>query len=149
MRAVVQRVHEASVVVDGATVGRISAGLLVYVGVATDDSAEDAAWLADKVRYLRVLPDDAKPLNRDVVEAGGAVLAVSAFTTLADARKGRRPALVAAASPEQALALFETFRDRLAGAGVRVAEGRFRAHMDVASVNDGPICVLLDSRRQF
>jgi D-tyrosyl-tRNA(Tyr) deacylase len=136
-------------VVDGAPVGRIDTGLLVYVGVAGDDVATDAAWLADKIRFLRIFPDDDKPLNRDVVEAGGAVLAVSAFTTLADARKGRRPALTGAAGPDQALLLFSEFCRLLREAGVAVAEGRFRAHMDVHSVNDGPICVLLDSRRQF
>lgn len=149
MRAVVQRVHEAHVVVDGETVGQIDAGLLVYVGVAGDDAASDAAWLAEKVRFLRIFPQDDKPLDRDVVEAAGAVLAVSAFTTLADARKGRRPALIAAAGPEIAQPLLERFCSELSGLGVRVAQGRFRAHMDVHSVNDGPICVLLDSRRQF
>ncbi len=149
MRAVVQRVHQAKVEVDGATVGRIDGGLLVYVGVAADDADADVTWLADKIRYLRIFPDEDKPLNRDVVEAGGAVLAVSAFTTLADARKGRRPALVAAAGPERALQLFASFCDQLAATGVRVAQGQFRAHMDVHSVNDGPICMLLDSRRQF
>jgi D-tyrosyl-tRNA(Tyr) deacylase len=149
LRAVVQRVHEARVDVGGATVGRIDAGLLVYVGVAADDTGSDAAWLADKVRYLRVFPDEDKPLNRDVVEAGGAVLAISAFTTLADARKGRRPALIAAAGPELAEQLFASFCSALGAADVHVEQGKFRAHMDVHSVNDGPICVLLDSRKQL
>jgi len=149
MRAVVQRVHEASVTVGGEVVGEIAAGLLVYVGVAGDDVESDAAWLADKVRYLRIFPDDDKPLNRDVAESGGAVLAISAFTTQADARKGRRPALTAAAPPETAEHLFNQFCQALATTGICVATGKFRAHMDVSSVNDGPICVLLDSRRQF
>ncbi len=149
MRAVVQRVHSAEVVVDGAVVGAISAGLLVYLGVAVDDTVEDAAYLADKVRYLRIFPDDAKPLNRDVADAAGGVLAVSAFTTQADARKGRRPALGAAATPEHAQTLYDEFCMLLESTGVPLERGRFRAHMDVRSVNDGPICILLDSRRAF
>jgi len=149
MRAIVQRVRQAEVIVDGASVGRIAAGLLVYVGVAKEDGPGDADWLAEKVRFLRIFPEGDKPLHRDVVEAGGAVLAVSAFTTQADARKGRRPALVAAAEPEPAERLFNAFCTELAATGVGVARGRFRVHMDVHSINDGPVCVLLDSRKLF
>jgi len=149
MRAVIQRVSEARVEVAGEIVGRIDKGLLVYVGVATDDEARDANWLAEKVRYLRVFPDDDKPLNRDVAEVGGSVLAVSAFTTQADARKGRRPALTAAAGPEEAQQLFKAFCEALSATGVVVQQGKFRAHMDVQSVNDGPICVLVDSKKVF
>ncbi|MCB9849667.1 MAG: D-tyrosyl-tRNA(Tyr) deacylase [Phycisphaerales bacterium] len=149
MRAVIQRVHSASVVVDGETIAQIDAGLLVYVGVAAKDIESDAAWLAEKVRYLRVFPDDGKPLNRDVAEAGGTVLAVSAFTTQADARKGRRPGLSYAAGPEEAEQLYESFCAALRSLGVSVQQGRFRAHMDVYSVNDGPICVLVDSTKLF
>jgi D-tyrosyl-tRNA(Tyr) deacylase len=149
MRAVVQRVCDASVLVEGEAVGVAKSGLLVYLGVATDDTMDDAAYLAEKVRYLRCFPDEAKPLNRDVVEAGGTVLVVSAFTTMADARKGRRPAFTAAAEPELAERLYLAFCQELAALGVGVEKGRFRAHMDVVSTNDGPICILLDSRKLF
>jgi D-tyrosyl-tRNA(Tyr) deacylase len=149
MRAVVQRVHSAEVIIDGEAVGAIGTGLLVYLGVAADDTIEDAAYLADKVRYLRVFPDEDKPLNRDIEAVGGGVLAVSAFTTQADARKGRRPSLSLAAAPDQALTLYNEFCNLLSATGVRTERGRFREHMDVHSVNDGPICILLDSRRVF
>jgi D-tyrosyl-tRNA(Tyr) deacylase len=145
----VQRVREASVIVDGRAVGAIAAGLLVYLGVGIDDANADAAYLAEKVRYLRCFPDDAKPMNRDVVDAGGAVLLVSAFTTLADARKGRRPAFTDAAAPELAEQLYLQFCADLSGHGVHVEKGQFRAHMDVIATNDGPICILLDSKKAF
>ena len=149
MRAVVQRVHDAAVIVDGEEVARIGAGLLVYVGVATDDEESDAAYLAEKVRYLRIFPDDDKPMNRDVTDAHGAALVVSAFTTQADARKGRRPAFVAAAEPDKANQLYERFCTLLRAHGLDTQTGRFREHMDVVSTNDGPICILLDSKRVF
>jgi D-tyrosyl-tRNA(Tyr) deacylase len=149
MRAVVQRVTRAAVVADGEESGRIEAGLLVYLGVGPDDTEEDLRYLADKVRHLRIFPDEAKPLNRDVVEAGGAVLVVSAFTVQADARKGRRPTLESAAPAAQAQELYESFCTVLEATGVSVARGVFRAYMAVESVNDGPICILLDSRRGF
>jgi D-tyrosyl-tRNA(Tyr) deacylase len=149
MRAVVQRVHEATVVVADQTVAQIGSGLLLYVGVAASDTPRDAARLADKVRHLRVFPDEDKPLNRDVVAAGGAVLAVSAFTTQADARKGRRPALSAAAAPELAQPLFDQFCNELTALGVEVYQGRFREHMDVRAINDGPVCILLDTAKHF
>lgn len=153
MRAVVQRVLEASVEVGREIVGRIDSGLLVYVGVATDDDESDAESIAEKVRHLRIFPDDQKPMNRDVVDAGEGILMISAFSTQADARKGRRPALTGAADPDTARRLFEHCRGHLSklvsGSGVTVAAGRFREHMDVASVNDGPICVLLDSKKRF
>lgn len=149
MRAVVQRVRDAAVIVEGKPVGTVPAGLLVYLGVAADDTMEDVAWMAEKVRHLRCFPDEAKQLNRDVVEAGGAVLVVSAFTTLADARKGRRPAFTAAAEPALAERMYLAFCQELAALEVGVETGRFRAHMDVVSTNDGPICILLDSRKLF
>jgi D-tyrosyl-tRNA(Tyr) deacylase len=149
MRAAVQRVGDASVTVDDQQRAAIGAGLLVYLGVATDDTEDDARMLADKVRYLRIFSDEAGQLNRDVVEAGGSVLVVPAFTLLGDARKGRRPAYVAAARPEQAEPLYESFRKRLAAGGLHVEGGVFRAHMQVASTNDGPICIPLDSRKAF
>lgn len=149
MRAVVQRVHSASVVVNDHTVGKIETGLLVYLGVAPDDTDTDVAYLAEKVRYLRIFPDNHKPLNRDVAEAGGGVLVISAFSTVGDARKGRRPSFDKAAGPELAEPLYEQFCAKLSELGVQVERGRFREHMDVSSVNDGPICMLLDSRKLF
>lgn len=149
MRAVIQRVHNASVVIDGETTARIDAGLLVYLGVATDDDERDSRQLAEKTRYLRIFPDDSKPLNRDVIEAGGSILVISAFTTQADARKGRRPALIQAAPPERAQQLYETYCAELRQLGAAVETGCFREHMDVVSTNDGPICILLDSKRTF
>jgi D-tyrosyl-tRNA(Tyr) deacylase len=149
MRAVVQRVHHAAVVIDGEETARIDGGLLIYLGVANDDEEGDAAYLAEKVRYLRIFPDENKPMNRDVVDAQGEALVVSAFATLADARKGRRPAFVAAAEPEKANELYERFCALLRVHGLETRTGRFREHMDIVSTNDGPICILLDSKRVF
>ncbi len=149
MRAVVQRVTEGSVTVEGEVVGSIGKGLLVYVGVGPDDAESDGRYLADKVRHLRIFPDDERLMNLDVAEARGQVLVVSAFTVHCDARKGRRPSFDTAAGPDQANALYESFCEALAATGVTVERGVFREHMQVTSVNDGPICVLLDSRRLF
>jgi D-tyrosyl-tRNA(Tyr) deacylase len=149
MRATVQRVSKASVTVDGDTVGAIDSGLLVYVGVAIDDGPGDVAYLLDKISNLRIFNDDAGKMNRSVLDIGGAVLVISAFALQADARKGRRPAFDAAARPESAQQLYEQLCRDLAAVGLTVQRGVFRAHMDVASVNDGPICILLDSKRTF
>ena len=149
MRAVVQRVSEASVEVTEGVSGAIGHGLLVYVGVQCDDGEADVAYVADKVRHMRVFPDDQGRMNRDVIQAGGEVLVVSAFTVQADARRGRRPSFDAAAAPEHALSLYEQVCEALSRTGVRVARGVFRAVMDVRSINAGPICILLDSRRGF
>ena len=149
MRAVVQRVAEASVVVEEKTVGQIGAGLLVYVGVACEDTDEDAVLLAEKVARLRIFPDADDKLNQDVSQAGGNVLVVSAFTVQADGRKGRRPSFDAAAPPQFANELYNQFCTALAGFGLRVEQGVFRAVMDVRSFNAGPVCILLDSKRVF
>lgn len=149
MRAVVQRVQEASVMVEGGTVGRIRRGLLVYLGVDRDDTEADIAFLADKIRYLRIFGDEADRLNLDVVQAGGAVLVVSAFTVQADARRGRRPSFEQAAPPERAVVLYEMLCDALKKCGVGVERGTFRASMAVHAINDGPVCILLESRRAF
>ena len=149
MRAVVQRVSRARVVVDGAEVSSIGPGLLVLVGVATDDSEADARALADKVRSLRVFPDNAGVMNRSVEESNGAVLAVSQFTLQGDARRGRRPSYIQAAPPEEAEPLYRAFVTALRAAGVDAGEGVFRAHMDVELVNDGPVTILLDTRKTF
>jgi len=149
MRAVVQRVASASVEVDGTVVGRIGKGLLVYVAVGAGDSESDAAYVADKVRHLRIFSDEAGKMNLDVVQAGGQVLVVSAFTVHADARKGRRPSFDAAARGTEAESLYEAVVEKLRAGGLEVQTGRFGAPMQVFSVNDGPICLLLDSRRIF
>lgn len=149
MRAVVQRVSRASVTVDGEQVAAIEGGLLVLVGVATDDTEADARWLADKVRTLRVFDDDAGVMNRSVEDAAGAVLLVSQFTLHGDARRGRRPSYITAAQPDVAAPLFEQVAGHLSASGVPVQTGRFRTHMAVESVNDGPVTILLDSRKAF
>ncbi len=149
MRAVAQRVSEASVKVNGRVCAAIECGLLVYLGVDRDDGEADVAYLVDKVRHLRIFPDENDRMNLDVVQAGGKVLVVSAFTVQADARRGRRPAFEAAAPQDQAIVSYEHFCDELAAAGVPVKRGAFGEHMTVPSINAGPICILLDSRRAF
>jgi D-tyrosyl-tRNA(Tyr) deacylase len=149
MRAVVQRVSEASVEVDGKVVGQISDGLLVYLGVHPDDGAADIDYIVDKVRHLRIFADAENKLNLDVGQVGGSVLVVSAFTTQADARKGRRPSFDGAAGGDFADQCYERVCDLLAASGITVAHGVFGAMMNVRSVNAGPVCVLLDSTRTF
>jgi D-tyrosyl-tRNA(Tyr) deacylase len=149
MRAVVQRVSEASVRGDGKVYGSIDRGLLVYLGVDRDDGDADVSYLADKVRHLRIFPDESDRMNRDVMQAKGQVLVVSAFTVQADARRGRRPAFESAASQDRAIVLYELFCDALRRLGVPVERGSFGDYMDVESVNAGPICILLESRRLF
>lgn len=149
MRVVLQRVREARVEVDGETVGTIGPGLLVLVGVAKGDASADVAWLAEKTAGLRIFEDEAGKMNLSVAEAGGAVLAVSQFTLLADCRKGRRPGFSDAAPPEAADGLYNDYVAALRAAGLTVATGVFRAMMQVHLVNDGPVTMLLDSRRTF
>lgn len=145
MRAVVQRVRQASVTVEKVIVGRIDPGWLVLLGVSKGDVDHDADWMSDKIAGLRAFADDEGKMNRSVVEAGGSVLVVSQFTLLADCRKGRRPSFVDAASPEEAERLYRRVVERLAASGIPVATGVFRAHMDVELVNDGPVTFVLDS----
>jgi D-tyrosyl-tRNA(Tyr) deacylase len=147
MRAVVQRVSSARVLVDGQVVGQIGRGLLVYLSVADGDREADLAYTLDKVRHLRIFADSADKMNLDVCAAGGSVLVVSAFTLHGDARKGRRPSFDAAAEPAAARDLYEQFCQCLAQTGVAVEQGRFAARMQVESVNDGPISILLDSAK--
>ena len=149
MRIVVQRVSRACVRVDGQTASTIGQGLLVYVAIGQDDEVPDLEYGVDKVRHLRIFTDEAGKMNLDVVEAGGQVLAVSAFTVHADARRGRRPSFDAAAPIDRARQLFEQFCHLLSETGVTVHQGVFRAKMAVDAVNDCPICILLDSQRQF
>ena len=149
MRAVVQRVREASVTVGDGVAGRIGPGLLVLVGVERGDTADDVDWLAAKVAQLRIFADEQGRMNRDVREIGGAVLVVSQFTLHASTKKGNRPSFITAAPPEEAVPLYERF---LAGVealvGRPVPRGVFGADMQVALVNDGPVTILIDSRRR-
>ncbi|WP_165245246.1 D-aminoacyl-tRNA deacylase [Paludisphaera soli] len=149
MRAVLQRVSRASVEVEGEVVSAIGRGWLVLLGVGKDDGAEDVARLADKVANLRAFEDDAGKMNLSVRDVGGGVLVVSQFTVMADCRAGRRPGFSDAADPTTAEALYLDFARRVAEAGLQVATGVFRADMQVALINDGPVTFLLDSRRQF
>ncbi|HEX2573308.1 MAG TPA: D-aminoacyl-tRNA deacylase [Polyangia bacterium] len=149
MRAVVQRVSRAEVRVGGEVVGRIGQGLLVLVGAGQGDSESDAVYLADKVLGLRIFADEAGQMNRGLAEVGGALLVVSQFTLYGDCRKGRRPSFVEALAPEPAEALYLSFVERARQSGVPVETGRFRAMMEVELVNDGPVTLLVDSRKQF
>ena len=149
MRAVVQRVSEASVTVDGEVTGQIGRGFLVLLGIAGDDSEKDIVWIAEKIAGLRIFEDAEGRMNLGLRDVGGAVLLVSQFTLYGDCRKGRRPSFVEAARPEAALPLYQSAIAELRGHGLRVETGRFQAHMDVRLLNDGPVTLLLDSRRQF
>jgi D-aminoacyl-tRNA deacylase len=155
MRAVVQRITSGSVAVAGERgsapfiSGNIERGLLVYAAAAPDDGAADLEYIADKVAGLRIFPDARGRMNLDVQQASGSVLLVSAFTVLADARKGKRPSFDAAADGALAAPLVESLVDALRGRGLHVKTGKFAAYMQVKAINDGPICILLDSRRLF
>lgn len=149
MRAVVQRVSRAKVTVEGEITGEIATGLLVLLGVAEGDTAEDAVTLAEKLVGLRIFEDAEGKMNLALSEIGGAMLVVSQFTLLGDCRKGRRPSFIAAARPEIAEALYRTLVAEVQGRGIAVATGRFQTHMDVELVNDGPVTLLLDSRKAF
>ena len=149
MRAVVQRVKRASVSVDGEVISSIGGGLLVLLGVAKEDAEADADLLADKVANLRVFRDDEGKMNRSVKDAGGEVLAVSQFTLMGDARKGRRPSFIDACEPERANTLYRHFCTKVREQGLPCGAGKFQAMMDVELVNDGPVTILLDSKRLF
>ena len=149
MRAVVQRAARAQVRVEDEIVGSIGAGLVVFIGVGVDDGEEDAVALAAKIAGLRIFRDDAGNMNRDVREAGGAVLAISQFTLHGDVRKGRRPSFITAARPEVAEPLYERVVRELRAQGLETATGRFGATMAVELVNDGPVTILLDTKRVF
>ena len=144
MRAVIQRVSEAGVTVEGRVAGAIGKGLLVLVGIGHADTEETARALAAKIARLRIFQDAAGKMNLSVQDVGGGVLAVSQFTLLADARKGNRPSFTDAAPPEAANRLYEAFCAALADLGLPVARGIFGAHMDVRLTNDGPVTIILD-----
>jgi len=145
MRAVVQRVSEASVTVEGQVIGQIGCGFLVLLGVTHGDTEQEARYLARKIAHLRVFEDEAGKMNLALADVGGGVLVVSQFTLYGDARKGRRPSFTAAAPPEVAEPLVARFADFLREEGVPVAEGRFQAHMQVRLCNDGPVTLILDT----
>lgn len=145
MKLVIQRVREARVIVDGSTTGAIRAGLLVLIGVARSDTADDAEYLVDKLLGLRIFSDPEGKMNRNIEEAGGSLLLVSQFTLYGDCRKGRRPSFDAAAPPDQALSLYTRFVELARKGHVPVETGVFQASMQVHLVNDGPVTILIDS----
>ena len=149
MRAVVQRVADARVTVDGRVCGRIEEGLLVYLGVSAGDEEQDLKYIADKVVNLRIFPDSRGKMNLSVRDIGGAVLVVSQFTLYGDARQGRRPSYTAASAPEKAQSYYDRFVDQVRGHGLQVETGRFAARMDVRYTNVGPVTILLDSTKLF
>lgn len=149
MRAVIQRVTEASVSVDGKVVGSIGPGMVVLLGVEKDDSEKDAAYLAEKVSGLRIFDDSSGRMNLNIEDTGGEILAISQFTLYGDCRKGRRPSYVRAAGGDLAKRLYELFIARLTERGIPVKSGIFGAHMDVHIANCGPVTLLVDSSRDF
>ena len=149
MRAVVQRVHEASVSVDGEIIGAIERGLLLFLGVDLDDDERAAAMMAEKVAGLRCFEDEASKFNLSVEDVGGSILAISQFTLHGDCRKGRRPSFTQAARPEKATPLYEAVVRLLRERGIRVETGSFGAHMEVSSINDGPVTLLIDTKKGF
>lgn len=149
MRAVVQRVSRACVVVEGRVVGEIAGGLVVLVGVGRGDMVESATYLAEKVAHLRIFDDDEGRMNRSLIETGGAALVISQFTLYGDTRGQRRPSFVKAAPPGEGKRLYEEFVRALGALGVRVETGVFQARMQVELANEGPVTILLDSEKQF
>ncbi|MDO4745007.1 MAG: D-aminoacyl-tRNA deacylase [Bacillota bacterium] len=149
MRAVVQRVKKSSVTVDQQVTGAINKGLMVLIGVEDGDSEKDADYIADKITGLRIFEDEQGKMNLSVEDIGGEVLAVSQFTLLADARKGRRPSFTRAAAPDEANALYRKVIDKITSKGINVEEGVFQAEMMVEIHNDGPVTILLDSNKMF
>ena len=149
MRAVVQRVTQSSVTVDGEPVGAIGPGLMVLIGVSVDDTDKDLKYIVDKVPNLRIFDDENGVMNKSVLDAGGSILAVSQFTLYGDARGGRRPSYIRAAKPEMANELYERAVTAWRSLGIHVETGRFRTEMKVSLVNDGPVTILLDSEKTF
>lgn len=149
MRAVIQRVSSASVKVDTEVTGAIGPGLLVLLGVHHDDGDKELQWMVEKVCNLRIFEDENGKMNRSLIDTGGAMLIVSQFTLYGDCRKGRRPGYSNAAPPDYANMRYEQFIERAAAVGIETASGRFKEHMDVSLVNDGPVTLLLDSDKIF
>ncbi len=149
MRLVIQRVLESSVRIDGECVGQIGPGLMVLCGVEEGDSEADVRYCIEKTVNLRIFEDDAGKMNRSILEAGGEILAISQFTLHGDVRHGRRPSFIKAARPETAVPLYQAYCDGLRQAGVHVETGIFQADMKVSLINDGPVTLLVDSRKVF
>ena len=149
MRAVVQRVRNAYVAIDGRDVGAIETGMVVFLGIGQSDGESAANYLAEKLLHLRIFEDDQGKMNRSLLESGYSMLIVSQFTLWGDCRKGRRPSFTQAAPPDQAEELYEYFIKKIKEAGITVATGQFRAMMDVHLINDGPVTILLDSDKIF
>lgn len=149
MRAVVQRVNWGRCRINGEVAGEIGPGLVIFLGVGQADVPEDGAYLAEKIANLRVFADEDGKFNLAAAEVGARMLVVSQFTLYGDCRKGRRPSFTAAAPPEEAERLYEDFVQRLGGYGLEVATGRFQAHMEIELANDGPVTLLLDSKKLF
>jgi D-tyrosyl-tRNA(Tyr) deacylase len=149
MRAVVQRVSRARVNIDGWVSGEIGLGALVLLGVGHDDTEADATYLAEKIAGLRIFEDDEGKMNRSVKEASGSVLAVSQFTLYGDVRRGKRPSFDAAAPPDHARRLYEFFVEQIRAAGLLCETGRFQEMMQVELVNEGPVTILIDSKKEF
>ena len=149
MRSVIQRVSQASVKVEGEIVGKIAKGLMVLIGVGEDDNTEDVIWTAEKLSGLRIFEDDEEKMNLSIKDVGGDFLLVSQFTLYGDCRKGKRPSFSLAASPDQGRLLFEQLISEIRARGFKVETGVFQAHMEVELVNDGPVTIMLDSKKLF
>ena len=149
MRAVIQRVSKASVRINGITTGQIDHGLVVLLGIRADDSVKDLQWLADKTVHLRIFDDDDGKMNISLADIGGEMLIISQFTLYGDCRKGRRPGYSTSAPPEIAEPLYQQFIEEVKNHRIKVATGTFRASMEIALVNDGPVTLLLDSEKTF
>jgi D-tyrosyl-tRNA(Tyr) deacylase len=149
MRVVIQRVKSASVMVEGERISEIRQGLLIFLGVAQEDTSDDVDYLANKIANLRIFEDKAGRMNRSLLESGGEILVVSQFTLYGDCRKGRRPSFIAAAHPDKGIILYQEFIEAITKLGVPVKTGIFQAMMDVELINDGPVTIMLDSSKLF
>lgn len=149
MRAVVQRVTSSSVTVEGETTGKIDKGLMVLLGVADGDTDKDVTYMVDKIVNLRIFEDENDKMNLSLQDIGASLLVVSQFTLLGDCRKGRRPSFIEAARPEMADNLYQKFVDKARSMGIRTETGRFKTHMMVELINDGPVTILVDSSKNF
>ena len=146
MKAVIQRVSEANVKVDGNIVGEISKGLLLLIGIDEEDEKKDADWLVQKILSLRIFGDDEGKLNRSVMDISGGILCISQFTLIADYKKGNRPSFIKAAKPEKAIPLFDYFKTEITKSGLKTESGIFGADMKVSLLNDGPVTIVMDSK---